>query len=357
MVSKKIATEKKGGAQQKQRAEEKSEQMVLIRDEASQTLMIVDTGMQITWYDDSDEQIIGPILAIENITKPNTEEQQPLHSTITIGDNNIPHSQLHDDESRDSHSSAVHIMEDEETQENSSLVPTSDNSNTQKSSRGEKRRSEELSTNANNRKKLSNASLSVSYPSFSAKEQECLALQGELDYYKQEWMRNNMFVLIFIICLITLTSHDFFLTARPKDRKVIQYLIEITNILSGNDKIVEYDIGETLTDIMSDLNMSEQQLQQCHGRSATVTARRIMKFKYPKPDQDLKIKKIEESILQAIIKYTKISNPADTASEASIRHAMSNYVAVQKFKNRLSQIPTPNQLPEEGNEDGEDNDN
>ncbi|CAF4824917.1 unnamed protein product, partial [Rotaria magnacalcarata] len=113
MVSKKIATEKKGGAQQKQRAEEKSEQMVLIRDEASQTLMIVDTGMQITWYDDSDEQIIGPILAIEctkamatikktlgitkeNITKPNTEEQQPLHSTITIGDNNIPHSQLHD---------------------------------------------------------------------------------------------------------------------------------------------------------------------------------------------------------------------------------------------------------------------
>ncbi|CAF4197521.1 unnamed protein product, partial [Rotaria magnacalcarata] len=71
---------------------------------------------------------------------------------------------------------------------NSSLVPTSDNSNTQKSSRGEKRRSEELSTNANNRKKLSNASLSVSYPSFSAKEQECLALQGELDYYKQEWM-------------------------------------------------------------------------------------------------------------------------------------------------------------------------
>ncbi|CAF2091869.1 unnamed protein product [Rotaria magnacalcarata] len=224
-------------------------------------------------------------------------------------------------------------MEDEETQENSSLVPTSDNSNTQKSSRGEKRRSEELSTNANNRKKLSNASLSVSYPIFSAKEQECLALQGELDYYKQEWM------------------------PRPKDRKVIQYLIEITNILSGNDKIVEYDIGETLTDIMSDLNMSEQQLQQCHGRSATVTARRIMKFKYPKPDQDLKIKKIEESILQAIIKYTKISNPADTASEASIRHAMSNYVAVQKFKNRLSQIPTPNQLPEEGNEDGEDNDN
>ncbi|CAM4838130.1 unnamed protein product [Rotaria magnacalcarata] len=275
MVSKKIATEKKGGAQQKQRAEEKSEQMVLICDEASQTLMIVnaeevlslnkiskvDTGMQITWYDDSDEQIIGPILAIEctkamatikktlgitkeNITKPNTEEQQPLHSTITIEDNNIPHSQLHDDESRDSHSSAVHIMEDEETQENSSLVPTSDNSNTQKSSRGEKRRSEELSTNANNRKKLSNASLSVSYPIFSAKEQECLALQGELDYYKQEWMQ-----------------------------------------------------------------------------------------------------------------YTKISNPADTASEASIRHAMSNYVAVQKFKNRLSQIPTPNQLPEEGNEDGEDNDN
>ncbi|CAF2117513.1 unnamed protein product, partial [Rotaria magnacalcarata] len=55
-------------------------------------------------------------------------------------------------------------MEDEETQENSSLVPTSDNSNTQKSSCGEKRRSEELSTNANNRKKLSNASLSVSYP-------------------------------------------------------------------------------------------------------------------------------------------------------------------------------------------------
>ncbi|CAF1494758.1 unnamed protein product [Rotaria magnacalcarata] len=52
MVSKNTAKEKKGGGvREKQRAEEKSEQMV-------------DMGMKITCYDDSDEEILGPILAI-----------------------------------------------------------------------------------------------------------------------------------------------------------------------------------------------------------------------------------------------------------------------------------------------------
>ncbi|CAF4447249.1 unnamed protein product, partial [Rotaria magnacalcarata] len=133
----------------------------------------------------------------------------------------------------------------------------------------------------------------------------------------------------------------------PKDPKVIKYLIEITNILSGNNGNPDEDTGEILEGIIRDLKMNEKELHFCHGRSATITARRIMKFKYPNPSNDLKIKKIDESILTAIISYTRISNPNDKVSETSIRHAMSNYVAVQKFKNKTNSIAKSNDVVEE----------
>jgi hypothetical protein len=83
---------------------------------------------------------------------------------------------------------------------------------------------------------------------------------------------------------------------------VIQYLIEISNILNDNNQVEEdEDPADTLIDIMQDLNMSEKDLQLCHGRSATTTARKIMKHLYPNPDNDCKIKQIDESIVNAVI--------------------------------------------------------
>ncbi|CAF3397303.1 unnamed protein product [Rotaria sp. Silwood1] len=121
-----------------------------------------------------------------------------------------------------------------------------------------------------------------------------------------------------------------FLNARPKDPRVIQYLVEIANILTDN-RNGEEDLGDALEKIMAVLNMSEEELQQCHGRRATETARHIMKFKYPNPSRDFKFSDISD-VVKMIIKYTRISNPSDSVLDVDIRHAMGNYVAAYLFK-------------------------
>jgi hypothetical protein len=56
-------------------------------------------------------------------------------------------------------------------------------------SRGEKRTSEENITSPTRRKKQSKHGLTVPYSVYSAKEQECLALQAQVTTFEQEWMR------------------------------------------------------------------------------------------------------------------------------------------------------------------------
>ncbi|CAF2076923.1 unnamed protein product [Rotaria magnacalcarata] len=363
MAVKNHVKNKTAAARGKQRVPEKSEQMILMRDEASQSLVIVSAddvlssnkasklsaGIKIVCESGSDEPVFGPILAIGtqsecskamstikktlgNTTDDTTKtvESQPLQSTITVEsqqaqstitvEQNISkENHVNEDESSDINVSALYIVEEEETEENVSSVSVAASTD----SRGEKRSHEENATILDNRKKHSRGSLSVPYSTFSEKAKECLSLQAQVTYFQEEWM------------------------PRPKDPKVIKYLIEITNILSGNNGNPDEDTGEILEGIIRDLKMNEKELHFCHGRSATITARRIMKFKYPNPSNDLKIKKIDESILTAIISYTRISNPNDKVSETSIRHAMSNYVAVQKFKNKTNSIAKSNDVVEE----------
>ena len=78
MVSKISVKEKTGGAREKENLEKNIEQMVLMRDEASQVIMVVDAskvssvnkvskltpGVIIKWQGSSRERWRGPILAI-----------------------------------------------------------------------------------------------------------------------------------------------------------------------------------------------------------------------------------------------------------------------------------------------------
>ncbi|CAF4213794.1 unnamed protein product [Rotaria magnacalcarata] len=154
---------------------------------------------------------------------------------------------------------------------------------------------------------------------------ECLSLQAQITYFQEEWMHNHHSKAKIELLPLILCSYNHFFEAWPKGPNVIKYLIEITNILSGSNGNPDEDT------VLS-------------GRSATITARRIMKFKYLNPANDLKIKKIDESILTAIIRYTRISNSNDRVSKTNIRHVMSNYVAVQKFKNKTSSIAKSNDV-------------
>ncbi len=60
-------------------------------------------------------------------------------------------------------------------------------------------------------------------------------------------------------------------------------------------------MAEILDNILSSLNMTDKQLKTCHGKTATATARHIMKFKYPHPSPNFKFNEIDESIIQSII--------------------------------------------------------
>ena len=62
-----------------------------------------------------------------------------------------------------------------------------------KDSRCEKRPFDENTSGPNKKKTYSNKSLTVTYSTYSAKEQECLVLQSEVARYKQEWMRKFKF--------------------------------------------------------------------------------------------------------------------------------------------------------------------
>ncbi|CAF4721711.1 unnamed protein product [Rotaria sp. Silwood2] len=112
--------------------------------------------------------------------------------------------------------------------------------------------------------------------------------------------------------------------------------MEVTNILTGKDDHEEEEDMETIfTNILTSLGMTENQLKSCHGKTATLTARHIMILQYPNPEPDFKFKEINESIIDSIIQYARIANPADQASDSEIKHAMGNYVAAYVYKNKL----------------------
>ncbi|CAF3887793.1 unnamed protein product [Rotaria sordida] len=138
---------------------------------------------------------------------------------------------------------------------------------------GGKRSSEENVGSPNKRKhKQSKHGLTVPYSVYSAKEQECLVLQAQVATFKQEWM------------------------PRPRHPKVIEYFVEITNVLTGrgDDDEEEEDMETVSNSILTSLNMTQDQLKSCHGKTATSTARHIMKYKYPYSEPNFKFSEIDQ---------------------------------------------------------------
>ena len=95
------------------------------------------------------------------------------------------------------------------------------------------------------------------------------------------------------------------------------------------------------------LEISSETLKSRHRRTATATARNILRVKYPNTCSSLKFSHIDRSIINAIISnwnvelflrrifvldYTKISNSSDEATESKIRRAMSFYFSTMTYK-------------------------
>ncbi|CAF1665910.1 unnamed protein product [Adineta ricciae] len=369
MVSTNKSKEKASSSRQKATTENNN-QMVLLRDESSQELMVVDThkvsslnkkakiasGVKVTYEDELKKRSRGLVLIIgnegeclqmkqtvegnadkENSDVSEPEDASPEASQSTIEpktsekvnekpkDNEDAYAderqkqqqQLDKDELDDSLISSQII---DQENDGSTLAATTNQSNSSNNERGKKRTHDDSDENVQHRKRRLNGSTMVSFSTYASKEKECVALQAQIAKYEQEWM------------------------PRPKDPKVIQYLIEITNILNQNKNNEEEDLGDALENIMGHLEINEHDLQLCHGRSATVTARHIMKFKYPNPDDNCTIRNIGEAVIQAIIKYTRISNATDQCSDADIRHAIGNYLAVQRFQNRTRLVGQNNNV-------------
>ncbi|UJR29617.1 hypothetical protein I4U23_017165 [Adineta vaga] len=321
---------------------ENEEQMVLIRDETSEVLMLVDSskalpvkkgtqlapGIVVSWQDNNRQRWRGPVLTFgteshcskimstikrnsiindPEDTIPKENEGPKPKSTIVIESRDTEQVLVNEEESNElseiystdnenDKSSQDEMNDEEEIDEdtkakNSPLIQTTDNP----SSNRLKRRSQENSTSSTKKKKFSTSSLTVPYATYSKLEQKCLRLEAQLARYEQEYMPG------------------------PKDPKVIHYFIEVTDILRGVHNNEDDEDRENLFEmIIKELSMDEKQLLKCHSKTATATARQIMKHLYPIPTQECKDRLSDESFWKAVVKYTRLSNPADPTTDVEI---------------------------------------
>ncbi|CAF3562336.1 unnamed protein product [Rotaria sp. Silwood1] len=206
---------------------ENNEQMVLVREETSDVLLIIEynkvssinkvsklvPGITVTCQNSSRERWRGTILAMgteadclkvmsmiekdlqstnNDTAESKTKENQKLQSTISIESKSSENVQFSEDHEDDIElSSALHIIEEEEKDKDDSLMETTDTSAVSTNSNDNKRSAEEDTNISHKRKKYSNYGLTVPYATNSAKEKECLYLQAQVNRYKQEWMRKQ----------------------------------------------------------------------------------------------------------------------------------------------------------------------
>ncbi|CAF1213472.1 unnamed protein product [Rotaria sordida] len=331
--------------QVQQKSEINRKIMVLVRDETSQIMSIVDyknvslvnksakleVGTAITWQNSSKERFRGVVLAVgteseclsavfiieNNITdqtiEANKSQRIPLQSSITIEENIDEQKSI--DKKLDGVSGQSLDTDDEEGQErDTSSFTTNDESLVKSNSSGKRPLAQiDLNSNVNQKIKKPRGVVSVPFSVYSSKEKECLLLQERINVYEQTWM------------------------PRPSNPSVIQYFIEIANILAGNSNDGEQeDKDEMLEKIKLDLNMTENQLIMCHGRNSTKTVRKLMKFIFPNPTENETIKSIENNIIESIIKYTRIANPTDRTEDTALRHAI--IYALAHYTNTSSHI-------------------
>ncbi|CAF1921480.1 unnamed protein product [Rotaria magnacalcarata] len=94
------------------------------------------------------------------------------------------------------------------------------------------------------------------------------------------------------------------------------------------------DIKSELSDqeISLILDLSLDELKKCHRKTATATCRNILHLKYSYSSTNIKFSYIDRCIIDAIINYTKRSNPTDLSTDPKLRRAMSLYFAGMTYK-------------------------
>ncbi|CAF3898876.1 unnamed protein product [Rotaria magnacalcarata] len=183
----------------------------------------------------------------------------------------------------------IDLLIDEET---SSLSNDPDNS----LRLGGKRTLEEDESTCINTSENDASSEKISLESFKSLRRKIFKLEQEVNKMKKEFKDNSKKV--------------------PREHQV--YL----NPYNG-------DVCDKVADL---LGINQMTLRSCHRKTSTATCRNILKQKYSQLSSGIKFSHIESSIIDAIIKYTKISNPSDTTTENKIRRSMSLYFSEKAYK-------------------------
>jgi hypothetical protein len=96
---------------------------------------------------------------------------------------------------------------------------------------------------------------------------------------------------IIIMCILFL--------ARPMDQSTINYLMDISKILSGESNLDADEKSDILFHVTSVLDVTEKQLQDCKGKNIRITVRQIMKMKYPDPPLNFKFTEVDRKYIGA----------------------------------------------------------
>ncbi|CAF3046069.1 unnamed protein product [Rotaria sp. Silwood2] len=120
--------------------------------------------------------------------------------------------------------------------------------------------------------------------------------------------------------------------------------VEISNVSRDDQENMNVDKGTSMTDILLILKMDANKLTKCNKKTATATARSVIKSMYPNCDSNFRYSDVDKSIIDCIIEYTKFSNPNDKASGTERRRAISNYFGYLTHQRKLKAMMVSNQI-------------
>ncbi len=143
---------------------------------------------------------------------------------------------------------------------------------------------------------------------------------------------------------------------RAQNEKISKYF----NYIENKSRRVRdlLDIGEdgNIVEITKVFGIVEKDFVKYTRKTSTATARRLIRFKYPNPKPGFRFADVEKSIVNKIIgklnivfiqieqyfyliECTKYLNPYDTATDADLRKAMSNYFSTLKYRKKVKAKP------------------
>ncbi|CAF4882873.1 unnamed protein product [Rotaria sp. Silwood1] len=120
--------------------------------------------------------------------------------------------------------------------------------------------------------------------------------------------------------------------------------VEISNVSHDDQENMNVSKGTSMTDILLMLKMDANKLTKCNKKTATATARSVIKSMYPNCDSNFRYSDVDKSIIDCIIEYTKFSNPNDKASDTERRRAVSNYFGYLTYQRKLKAMMVSNQI-------------